>query len=143
MRTVRQTLQWSLMPVLLLVLAATTQPAQGQCPGSVMFDNQTGEFALVILVGPTSRSVTVPAGWTRTVRVAEGAYYILVRYGLSPKKYRYVRGEVFAVPATGSTSPPIQITLFRVAPGGDCIARTITPEEFQSALNLQVRTASN
>ena len=143
MKTVGQVLQRSLMPMLLLLFLAAARPAHGQDSNLVTFENQSGEFALVILVGPTSRNITILPGWTRTVRVPGGAYYIVARYGLTPKRYRYIRGEAFEVPASSSSCPPIQITLGRVTHGGDCFAQAITPEEFRSALNLQVRTASN
>ena len=46
-------------------------------PNTITFDNQSGEPAVVKLIGPTKQSVEIPNGEKRTVNVAAGEYYIL------------------------------------------------------------------
>ena len=57
------------------------------------FDNKSADPALVKLVGPTTLPVEVPDGQSRTWKPAPGKYYILVRYGPHPPRYRCSRGE--------------------------------------------------
>jgi hypothetical protein len=83
----------------------------------VSLDNQSGEPALVRLVGPTRSEVYVPNGTRRSVqRVAAGRYLIQVRYGI-PGKYRYTRGDSFNVVATSTSYSRVTITLHPVIGG--------------------------
>ena len=101
-------------------------------PNTINFDNQSGEPALVKLIGPTPQIVKVPNGQKRTVNVAEGEYYILVRYGSSPERYRYSKGDTFTVRQTATQYSAISITLHRVV-GGNYPSRKSSSDEFDKA----------
>ncbi len=112
---------WSLAIVLGTVFPAIAQ-------NTVTFDNQSGEPALVKLIGSTYREVEVPDGATRTVDAAAGRYTIKVRYGVSGK-YRYSKGEQFDVVETPTTRSQTTITLHKVA-GGNYDSYPISDKEF-------------
>jgi hypothetical protein len=76
----------------LLLLAASTGHAQTP-RATITFDNQSGEPALVKLIGPTGRLADVPNRQKRTVKLTGGRYHILTRYGASPDSYTYSRGD--------------------------------------------------
>ena len=86
-------------------------------PNTITFDNQSGESALVKLIGPTGHTVEVPNGESRTVNAAAGEYYILTRYGSTPKQYKYSRGDTFTVVQTEREYSIISITLHKVRDG--------------------------
>jgi hypothetical protein len=102
-------------------------------PNTITFDNRSGEPALVKLIGPTGQTVEVPDGESRTVNVAAGEYYILVRYGNKPEQYNYTKGDPFTVQQTGTQYSVITITLHKVV-GGNYPTRPTSVEEFDSAL---------
>ena len=104
--------------------------AQGN-PNTVTFDNKSGEFGLVKLVGPSSLIVEVPPGKKSTVNVAAGEYYILVRYGSKPEDYKYSKGEKFHVSQTSTKYSAITITLHKVV-GGNYETNPVSGEEFDS-----------
>ena len=84
---------------------------------SITFDNQSGESALVRLVGPTRSEIVVSNGQKRSVRnVAAGHYQMLVRY-TSADGYRYVEGEHFDIEASATTYSRATITLHPVVHG--------------------------
>ena len=95
---------------------------------TVVFDNQSGEPALVKLVGPTTQEVEVATGTKGTVTVAAGRYYIKVRYG-TPGKYHYSKGEEFEVKETATARSEITITLHKVV-AGNYESSPISEEEF-------------
>ena len=86
-------------------------------PNTITFDNQSGEDALVKLIGPTKRAVKVSTRETQTVNVAAGKYYILTRYGSKPDQYRYSKGKPFTVTQTATQYSIITITLHKVIGG--------------------------
>jgi len=140
MKALKQTLRWSLAPLVLTgLLAMAAQPASAQRP-SVTFDNQSGEFALVKLVGPTPRTVSVSNRRTATVNVSGGTYYILVRYGHESEAYRYTRGESFHVTDTGCRYSQIRITLHGVINGNYSTWRS-SADEFNRAGGAQTSCA--
>lgn len=102
-------------------------------PNTITFDNQSGEPALVILKGPTEKTVEVPDGQSRIVNAAAGKYHILVRYSNKPEDYRYAKGDPFTVTQTATQYSAITITLHRVI-GGDYATHPISSEEFDKIL---------
>jgi ankyrin repeat protein len=83
----------------------------------VSFDNKSGEFALVKLMGPSATTIEVPRGETGKVNAAAGDYYLLIRFGEVPESYRYARGDDFKVTETASQYSITTITLFPVVNG--------------------------
>ncbi|MDR4494897.1 MAG: hypothetical protein R3B74_10780 [Nitrospirales bacterium] len=61
---------------------------------TVTFDNQSGEEALVKLVGPSPASLSIPDKTHRTVPVSPGRYTMMARYGDNPQRYRYTKGRI-------------------------------------------------
>jgi hypothetical protein len=101
------------------VLLLTATLSYGARPrAEITFDNQSGDAALVKLVGPTPRTVPVPNQQKRTVTVTGGSYYILVRYGPDREgNYRYTKGDPFNVTQTRRHYSVISITLHTVVNG--------------------------
>jgi len=98
----------------------------------VTFDNQSGQLALVRLVGPTRAEVSVPAGGRNSIhRVAAGHYVIYARYGTSGN-YRHTRGDSFDVRGGGSGYSHVTITLHMV-PAGNYAMHGSTASEFAAA----------
>ena len=83
---------------------------------SVSFDNQSGESALVKLIGPTTNEIDVPNGTKQAVQAPAGKYFIKVRYGVKGN-YHYTKGQEFAVDETATTTSDITITLHKVVNG--------------------------
>ena len=108
---------------------STVANAQGY-PNQITFDNRSGNDALVELVGPTGSVVPVPNNQDRTLQVAPGTYFLLVRYGDAPGGYSYTRGQAFSVEQIGNTYSVITITLHKVI-GGNYEAHTIPASEFE------------
>ena len=100
---------------------------------TVTFDNQSGEYGTVKLVGKTARMVDIPHGQKRTVNVAAGEYYILVRYGSKPERYSYAKGDPFTVHQTATQYSCITITLHPVV-DGNYRTRSSSREEFDKAM---------
>lgn len=118
----------------LLLIGLTGIQAQS-LHGTITFDNQSGEPALVKLIGPTGHVVEVPHGQTRTVNVAPGEYYLLARYGTDSSRYTYSRGNPFKVEETGTQYSVLTITLHKVV-GGNYPTRTTSREEFDKAASV-------
>lgn len=116
-----------------LVLHAPRVQAEDP-PNTITFDNQSGEPALVILKGPTEKTVEVPDGQRRTVNAAAGNCHILVRYGNKREDYRYAKGDPFTVTQTATQYSAITITLHKVI-GGDYATHPISSEEFDKTLD--------
>jgi hypothetical protein len=96
---------------------------------TITFDNRSGEAALVKLVGPSNRTTEVPNGQTWTVNVTGGQYYILTRYGVSPDRYTYSKGDPFQVMQASNQRSAIIITLHKVA-NGNYGTHAISAEQF-------------
>lgn len=118
------------------ILCARVLLVRAELLSTVTFDNKSGETALVKLVGPTAQAVEVPNGQSSTLEAAAGRYYILVRYGSDPNKYRYTKGEPFEVEeketATAREYSKITITLHPVV-GGNYSTGPSSKEEFEKA----------
>ncbi len=110
------------------LLIAVTFNAYAQ-ENTVTFDNQSGEQALVRLIGPTYQEIAVPTGGKKTVTAAAGRYHIKVQYGTSGK-YRYTKGEEFDVTSSSTTSSQIIITLHKVQQG-NYETKPINAQEFE------------
>ena len=113
-----------LIPPLLLLAVMM----QARAANTVTFDNQSGQLALVKLVGPTSTAVEVATGKKETVTTQTGHYHIKVRYG-TPGKYAYSKGDEFDVTETATSASQITITLHKVV-DGNYGARPISEGEF-------------
>lgn len=99
-------------------------------PNTVTFDNKSGEPALVKVIGPSGHTIEVPNGQSRTVNAAVGEYYILVRYGSNPEKYKYAKGDPFTVTQTATQYSATTITLHPIV-GGNYPTHPISAEEFE------------
>ena len=124
-----------IVKLLLTILLLGYPCSAGADPGStITFANQSGDLALVKLVGPSRQAVDVPSGTTRTVKVSAGSYYLLVRYGAKPGSYRYSKGQSFDVEekqtALSSEYSRISITLHKVV-GGNYSSAPSSREEFE------------
>jgi hypothetical protein len=98
----------------------------------VTFDNQSGEPALVRLVGPTRAEVHVGNNRRNSIhRVAGGLYTIRVRYG-EPGNYRYTEGQSFRLVSSSSAHSVVVITLHPVV-DGNYSTHPISAGEFASA----------
>lgn len=111
-----------------LLIVLVSESAAFAQQNRVIFDNQSGEPALVKLIGPTSRDVEVPTGEKVGVSASAGRYLIKVRYG-RPGKYRYSQGEEFEVKETPTTRSQITITLHKVV-DGNYETEPISEDEF-------------
>src|ERR1700722_5753902 len=98
----------------LSILFAFVIPTSAQ--NIVSFDNQSGEPALVKLIGPTSTEIEVPSGSSKGTQALAGKYIIKVRYGVLGK-YHYAKGQEFEVKETATTTSEITITLHKVVNG--------------------------
>jgi tetratricopeptide (TPR) repeat protein len=124
--------------MVLAVLLAGVMLTNAQ--NSVSFDNQSGEPALVKLIGPTSNEIEVPDGTKQALQVLAGKYLIKVRYGVQGK-FHYTKGQEFTVEETATTTSAITITLHRVV-NGNYESTPISEQEF-SAGNFTDLGASN
>lgn len=102
----------------------------GQAASRLTFDNQSGETALVKLVGPTASSVLVENGTKASRSVAAGHYFIKVRYG-APGGYSYSKGDEFDVRESATSFSDIGITLHTVV-NGNYASRPIPQNEFEN-----------
>src|SRR5438046_7486651 len=104
--------------VCLSALLLTATIAQSQTArATITFDNQSGQLALVKVMVPSNRQVTVPNNQRRTVKVVGGSYYILTRYGAKKEDYTYSKGDRFNVTQTRTRYSIITITLHKVVDG--------------------------
>jgi hypothetical protein len=102
--------------------------ASAWAQNTVSFDNQSGEPALVKLVGPTSSEIEVPNGTKQGVQASAGRYIIKVRYG-TPGKFTYSKGEEFEVKETATSRSKTTITLHKVV-AGNYDSKSISAAEF-------------
>ena len=111
----------SLSILLACVISASSQ-------NTVSFDNQSGEPALVKLIGPTTTEIEVPDATKQSVQASAGKYFIKVRYGVQGK-YHYAKGQEFTVDQTATTTSEITITLHKVV-NGNYESSPINEQEF-------------
>jgi hypothetical protein len=124
---------FSRLVVLFPVLLLTATISHAQAPrATITFDNQSGNPALVKLIGPTGRLASVPNGRKSTVKVIGGRYHIVTRYGADPKSYTYSKGRHFQVTQTATRYSIITITLHKVA-DGNYQTEAVSAAEFDQA----------
>jgi hypothetical protein len=118
--------------VLCALLSVALLPAQVGAQtfrNTISFENQSGEEALVKVIGPVRGNVPVPNGTTRAINVPAGSYYILTRYCDSQGRYSYSKGTQFTVIQTETQYSEITITLHTV-PNGNYRTYPATATEF-------------
>jgi hypothetical protein len=104
--------------------------AHAQYHSSITFENGAGQSALVKLVGPDRRTISVPESASRRESgVAPGRYYLLVRYGDREGHYTYTKGDPFEVVEAGDQYSEISITLY-VVTNGNYGSRPARKEDF-------------
>ena len=121
-----------LLSIMGLIFQLQSGQTQGY-PNTITLDNQSGDFALVQLIGPTQHLVEIPHGQKQTVHVPAGEYELLARYSMNPNQYRYTKGNPFTVNQTASQSSAITITLHK-AVGGNYPTYPISKDEFEQVL---------
>jgi hypothetical protein len=130
--------------LLLVVVGITVYPlwghplAQEEESNQIIFQNQSGQSALVKLIGPSSHVVSVPNGESRSVAVDSGEYYFITQYGKSPNQYSYRRSDKFTVNAAPGQVARVSITLHTV-PGGNFSTRGSSAAEFNAAAGQESR----
>jgi hypothetical protein len=132
----RETIMKKVIAWSVLIVFACTVSAFAQ--NKVVFDNQSGEPALVKLIGPTQTEVEVPTGAKAGADAAAGRYVIKVRYG-TPGKYRYSKGQEFEVKETTTTRSETTITLHKVV-AGNYETEPISEDDFGRATTRSVAT---
>jgi hypothetical protein len=136
----RQTIRTSVMAVALGIVGILSllSPALGAdiAGSTITFDNQSGQPALVKLVGPLTLSVEVPDGGKQTVPASGGHYFILTRYGTDESSYRYSKGDHFDITETitaySHRYQRVRITLHAVINGKYHTSRS-NKQEFDNA----------
>lgn len=102
--------------------------SNGATASTVIFDNQSGEDALVKLIRSDDETLWLPVRVTNrtqsSVNVVEGRYFMKVRYG-ALGNYRYIQGSPFE--ATGGAQTTITL---RKAYVGDSTTNAISEGEF-------------
>ncbi len=81
---------------------------------TITIDNQSGQVSEIKVIGPSKVFIKVPLDQKRTVRVKQGEYYLLMRYGFSPKEHVYTKSEPFLVTEPEGQYSMITFTLHRV-----------------------------
>jgi hypothetical protein len=137
-RWIREVTQKRIVSLQVVVVLATVLwmvggpivPGEAQTPpNSITFDNQSGQNAIVKVVGSMRVVAKVQNGQKRTVHVPTGEYYFLVRYGDSPKEYTYTKSASLEVTQPEDQHSIITITLHRRVKG-DFKAESVSGEEF-------------
>lgn len=123
------------LTILLVVvwsLAGQVNVTQAEQPRNLLtIQNDSGQFALVKTVGPTRAVAKIPLDQKKTLHLAPGEYYILIRFGYAPKEYIYTKGETFTVKQEEDQFSLTTITLHRVV-SGMANAREVSGEEFEN-----------
>ncbi len=84
---------------------------------TLTIQNDSGQFVLVKIVGPTRAVLKVPLDQKKKAHLVSGKYYILVRFGFAPKEYIYTKGEAFTLTQEEDRFSHTSITLHRVVAG--------------------------
>ncbi len=135
------TLSTTFLRALFLAAVAylTMVPCAQATQNAIAFDNQSGEVALVKIVGPTTTQVHIEHTNKESVAVSNGDYYILLRYGSTEDSYRYTKGDSFTIAPPGGQFQEISITLHKVV-GGKYQSNSIDQEEFEEAIVASARS---
>ena len=102
----------------------------------ITFDNKSGEFALLKLIGPQIEILEIPNNSINKINIMEGEYYILIRYGDNDANYAYSKGEPFQVIQTTTEYSDIYITLHKVI-GGNYPINQISKNEFEILMSAR------
>ena len=131
---------WVFYAILLIVIPATNllHAAPTSSPHRITFINESGQNAHVKLIGPTRTALKIYLDQKRSVRVDAGEYYVLIRYGNSPKEYTYTKGDPFSVTQSGDQYSRISITLHRVISGSHTTG-LVSGDEFENAVILNTK----
>ncbi|WP_447971834.1 hypothetical protein [Nitrospira sp. M1] len=117
--------------IVLGVFGGTSIVWSAQSPqNKITFENHSGQNAVVKLIGPTKVVVSLVRGQKRIVRVAEGDYHVLVRYGSGPKEYSYTKSASFSVDQPDNQVSIITFTLHRRS-GGSFQSQPVSGDEFE------------
>ncbi|GJL55044.1 MAG: hypothetical protein NPIRA02_21760 [Nitrospirales bacterium] len=117
--------------ILFCVFCGTSIVWSAQLPqNKITFENHSGQNAVVKLIGPTKVVVSLVRGQKRIVRVAEGDYHVLVRYGSGPKEYSYSKSAPFTVDQPDNQVSIITFTLHRRS-GGSFQSKSVSGDEFE------------
>jgi hypothetical protein len=114
-------------------------PQEDQESNRIIFENQSGQLAMVKLVGPSSQSLSVRNGQNRTVVVQPGEYYFLVRYGAAAGQFSYRKSARFSVDAEPGKVTQVSVTLHTVA-GGNFSTKPSSAREFNSVAAEQAES---
>lgn len=121
---------WALSLAMLLaaIFSTSARLLAGESP-TITVRNESSDSVLAKLRGPSSGSVSIPAGGSRTVNVRGGNYLALFRYG-SGGRYSYTKVGPFQVVETDSEVSEITIVLHTVA--GNAQEQPSSEREFNS-----------
>lgn len=110
-------------------------------PNKITFDNQSGQNAVVKLIGPTKIVTKLARDQKRMVRATAGNYYVLVRYGNSPKEYSYSKSAPFSVTQPDNRVSIITFTLHRRS-GGSFQSHPVSGDEFERVNTTNMESTS-
>lgn len=116
-RLKRQTLI-AFLPLIACSLMGLVSVGHAKKEGNALtIQNDSGQFVLMKTVGPTRAVAKIPLDQKKTLFLAPGEYYILVRFGFAPKEYIYTKGDPFMVTQEEKKYSHTTITLHRVVSG--------------------------
>ena len=132
------TKRWiTILIVIAWSLAGQIEISQAKKPSHTLtVQNDSGQFVLVKIVGPTRAVMKVPLDRKKKVHLAPGEYYILVRFGFAPKEYIYTKGEPFTLTQEQDRFSHTSITLHRVIAGIEN-PYEVSGEEFKNFMLLK------
>ena len=133
------------VPILILILWSTAclvSHSQAKKPSNTLtIQNDSGQFAVVKIVGPTRAVMKIPLDQKKKAHVTPGEYYILVRFGFAPKEYIYTKGKLFTLTQEQDRLSHTRITLHRVIPGIEN-PYEVSGEEFENFKNSKGKKKS-
>lgn len=128
------------VPILILILWSTAclvSHSQAKKPSNTLtIQNDSGQFAVIKIVGPTRAVMKVPLDRKKKIHLAPGEYYILVRFGFAPKEYIYTKGKLFTLTQEQDRFSHTSITLHRVIAGIEN-PYEVSGEEFKNFILLK------
>jgi formylglycine-generating enzyme required for sulfatase activity len=86
---------------------------------TITFNNQSEQNVAVKLVGPSGRTVEIASAQSATLRVEQGEYIVLVRYGSDEATYAYGKGGPIKVIQTETQHSAVTVALHGAAPGSN------------------------
>jgi len=103
-----------LLAVIALVLLSPGIAVHAQQSPTVTIVNQSSQFVLAKLRGPSSGTLSIGAGARETANVSGGNYFAFFRYG-DGRRYSYTKVGPFAVVETSTEVSEITIVLHTVS----------------------------